>query len=134
MKTKVILIGLVIFLSSCELTIIEPVYDDRDRVTGSYQLEEHSQTYNDFTRYFISIHKTGSYDEVIIENFYNAGVNVRATVVYDKIYISRQRVNGYEIEGIGTRYGNEIDFSYHVRDTYSYNNPTDYCSATAWFE
>jgi hypothetical protein len=134
MKTRILFIALVALLSSCNLMIIEPAFDDRDRITGSFQLEERSQTYNDYSRYFIYIRKTGVYDEVIIENFYSLGINIRAQVVYDKIYISRQRVNGYEIEGIGTNYGSKIEFSYHVRDTYSYNKPTDYCNATAWFD
>ena len=133
MKTKVILFALVVVLTSCDVIIVEPIYHDRDRVTGSYQVEEHSQTYNDYTQFSIYIRKSGSYDDVIIENFYNADVNVRATVVSDKIYISRQIVDGYEIEGIGTFYGDEIQFSYKVRDTYSYNKPTDFCNATAWF-
>jgi hypothetical protein len=133
MKTKIILVALVILLASCNLMIIEPVYDDRDRITGSYQIEEHSQTYNDYVRFFVYIRKSGSYDEIVIENFYNADVNVRASVAYDKIYIPRQIINGYEIEGIGTFYGDEIKFSYHVRDTYSYYKPTDFCNAIAWF-
>lgn len=133
MKTKVILFALVVFLTSCDLIIVEPIYNDRDRVTGSYQVEEHSQTYNDYTRFSIYIRISGGYDDVIIENFYDAEVNVRATVISDKIYISRQIVNGYEIEGVGTFYGDEIQFSYKVRDTYSYDSPTDFCNATAWF-
>lgn len=133
MKTKVILFALLVVLTSCDIMIVEPVYQDRDRVIGSYQIEESSQTYNDYTRFSIFIRKSGSYDDVIIENFYNADVNIRATVVSDKIYISRQVVDGYEIEGIGTFYGDEIQFSYKVRDTYSYNKPTDFCNATAWF-
>lgn len=114
--------------------IVEPVYDDRDRFVGSYWMEERSQTYNDFTRFSIYIRKSGNYDEVVIENFYNSGVNVRANVDYDKIYIYRQVVNGYEIEGVGTLYGNEIELSYRVRDTYSYHKTTDFCNATAWFD
>ncbi len=45
----------------------------------------------------------------------------------------RQFVNGYEIEGVGTFYGDEIRFSYRVKDIYSYNKPTDFCNAIAWF-
>lgn len=129
-----VLLAVAVLLSSCNLMIVEPVYDDRERLTGSYRIEEHSQTYNDYTRFSIYIRKSGIYDEVVIENFYNSGVSVRANVAYDKIYISRQIVNGYEIEGVGTFYGNEIEFSYRVRDTFSYNKPTDFCSATAWFD
>jgi hypothetical protein len=133
MKTKLILFGLLIGLASCDVLIVEPVYDDRDRISGSYKVEEHSQTYNDYTRFYIYIRKSGFNDGIIIENFYDAGVNIRASVVYDKIYINRQIVNGYEVEGVGTLYGNEIQFSYRVRDTYSSHKPTDFCSATAWF-
>ena len=133
MKTNVILFSCVLVLTSCDLIIVEPIYNDRDRVTGSYQIEEQSQTYNDYKRFSIYIRKSGIYDDVIIENFYDADVNVRATVVSDKIYISRQIVNGYEIEGVGTFYQDEIQFSYKVRDTYSYKKPTDFCNATAWF-
>jgi hypothetical protein len=121
-----------LLLTSCNLMIVEPIYDDRDKLTGSYMLEERSQTFNDYTQFFIYIRKSGIYDEVVIENFYNAGVTIRASVDYDKIYISRQVVNGYEIEGVGTFYGDEIRFSYRVRDTYSYHAPTDFCNATAW--
>ncbi len=134
MKTNMVLMALTVLLSSCNLMIVEPVYDDRDRLIGSYRIEEHSQTYNDYTRFSIYVRKSGIYDEVVIENFYNSGVAVRASVAYDKIYISRQLVNGYEIEGVGTFYGDEIEFSYRVRDTYSYNKPTDFCDATAWFD
>lgn len=132
MKTKVILFALVVALTSCDVLIVEPVYTDRDRVTGSYQVEEHSETYNDYTRFYIFIRKSSGYDGAIIENFYDADVNVKATVVADKIYIHRQIVDGYEMEGVGTFYGDEIRFSYKVRDTYSNNKPTDFCNATAW--
>jgi len=133
MKTKLVLLALVTVLSSCDIMIVDPVFDDRDRMTGSYRLEEHSQTYNDFTRFNIYIRKSGIYDGVVIENFYNAGVDVRASISYDKIYISRQFINGYEIEGVGTFYGDEIRFSYRVKDIYSYNKPIDFCNAVAWF-
>jgi len=133
MKTKLVLLALVTALTSCDIMVVEPVYDYRDRITGSYRLEEHSHTYHDVTRFNIYIRKYGIYDEGIIENFYNSGVDVRANITYDKIYIARQLVNGYEIEGIGTFYGEEIRFSYTVRDIYSYNKPIDYCDAVAWF-
>jgi len=133
MKTNVILFAMVVAFTSCNVMIVEPVYDDRDRMTGSYLLEEHSQTYNDFTRFNIYIRKSGIYDGVVIENFYNAGVDVRASISYDKIYISRQLIDGYEIEGVGTFYGDEIRFSYRVKDIYSYNKPIDFCNAVAWF-
>jgi hypothetical protein len=58
-------------------------------------------------------------------------VNIRvyAKVTSGRITIRRQTVNGYEIEGVGTIYGGEIEFQYSVRDHYS-NRYTDFCEAT----
>jgi hypothetical protein len=132
MKTNAALIALLIVLTSCDILIVEPAIDYRERITGSYEVEEHSQTYSDFTNYDIYIRKSGFNDEVIIENFYGAGLDVRATVDCDKIYIGRQVVDGYKVEGVGTLYGNEIRFSYSVTDTWSSHSTTDFCNATAW--
>lgn len=132
MKTKMLLLFTALALMSCEIMIVEPVYDERDRIVGTYQVDEYSQTYNDYGQFTIYIRKTlGNTNDVVIENFYNANVQVRATVLDGKLYISRQLVNGYEIEGVGTIYFDEIKFTYRVRDTY-YNKPTDFCEATAW--
>lgn len=125
------MLAMVLFLTSCEI-IIEPVFDDRDRLVGSYRVEEYSQTFNDYSEFTIYIRKAGGYNSnVIVENFYNANLDVRAEVVNGKIYISKQYVDGYEVEGVGTVYFDEIRFSYRVRDTYYYK-PTDFCEATAW--
>ena len=134
MKTNAALLIILIVLTSCDILIVEPAIDYRERITGSYAVEEHSQTYNDYTQYNIFIRKSGHNDQVIIENFYDAGIDVRTTIEYDKIYIDRQMVNGYKIEGVGTVYGNEIQFSYSVTDTWSQHGPTDFCNATAWFD
>lgn len=131
MKTRLLLLMTTLVLMSCEIMVVEPVYDERNRVTGTYQVEEYSQTYNDYIQFTIYIRKTIGYsNEIVIENFYNANIDVRATVTDGKIYIGRQLVNGYEIEGVGTLYFDEIRFTYRVRDTY-YNKPTDFCEATA---
>ena len=134
MKTNAALLIILIAFTSCDILIVEPAIDYRERITGSYAVEEHSQTYNDYTNYDIYIRKSGFSDEVIIENFYGAGIDVRATVDHDKIYISRQVVEGYKVEGVGTLYGDEIQFSYSVTDTWSSHGPTDFCNATAWFD
>ena len=132
MKTKLLLLIITSLLISCDILVVEPVYDSRDRIIGTYQIEEYSQTYNDNIRYNVYIRKGFGYrTEVIIENFYNADVDVIAEIVGDKIFISRQIVHGYEIEGVGTLYYDEIRFTYRVRDNY-YNKPTDFCEATAW--
>lgn len=132
MKTRAFLLMTAVFLMSCEILIVDPVFDERDRVTGTYRVEEFSQTYNEYGTFNIHIRKSfNNMNEVIVENFYNANIDVRAQVVDGTIYISRQVVNGYEVDGVGTLYYDEIRFTYRVRDTY-YNKPTDFCEATAW--
>lgn len=132
MKTKISLLALVVVFTSCDLILVEPAFNDRDRIIGLYQVDEQSQTYNDYTRFQVQIRRGGYDDGIIIENFYDAGLRVRTTVIYDKIYMDRQLVDGYEIEGVGTIYRDEILFSYRVRDTFSSRTTTDFCSATAW--
>jgi hypothetical protein len=130
MKTTASLLFILLVATSCDIILVEPAYDERNRIIGSYQLEEYSQTYNDYTSFYIYIRKSGIGQQVLIENFYNSDMDVLADYQFDKIYINRQFVNGYEIEGVGTVYGNEIKFNYKVRDTYT-NRPTDFCNATA---
>jgi hypothetical protein len=111
---------------------MDSVYDHRDPLVGRYEMEEYSETYNDYTRYTIWIEESSRYsDQVYIDNFYGVDIRVCASIAYDKITIHRQAVNGYEIEGVGTVYGNEISFSYSVKDLYS-GARTDFCEATAW--
>lgn len=130
MKTTLTFLMILLVATSCDITLIEPSYDYRSRIVGSYQMEEYSQTYNDYARFNIYIRKSAFSDQVVIENFYNSNIDVRADFQFDKLYIKRQIVNGYEIEGVGTFYGNEIEFSYKVRDTYQ-SKPTDFCNGTA---
>ncbi|MBN8577657.1 MAG: hypothetical protein KF775_01295 [Cyclobacteriaceae bacterium] len=136
MKTTcLIFIGLTLVLTACEITVVEPRYDARDKVVGSYQLEEYSQTYRSYTRYSVYIRKSGfgyGANEVAIENFYGTGIDVYATVVADRLTIPLQIVNGYEVEGAGTIYFDELRLTYRVRDTYTRSSP-DYCEARAWW-
>lgn len=129
---KLLYLFLLVGLSSCELYIVEPRYSERDRIVGRYEIEEYSETYNDYTHYSIWIEKAGQYsNEFYIDNFYGSEIRVRASISYDKITIHRQVINGLEIEGVGTVYDDEIEFSYSVRDIYS-GTRTDFCEATAW--
>ena len=129
---KLLYLFLLIGLSSCEVYFMEPRYSERDRIVGQYEVEEYSETYNDYTRYSIWIDKSNSYsNQVYIDNFYGSDIRVCASISYDKITIHRQVVDGFEIEGVGTVYGDEIEFSYSVKDIYS-GARTDFCEATAW--
>ena len=126
-----LLIGL-FGLSSCELYYLEPVYHEHDELIGRHSVEEYSETYNDYANYSIWIERASRYsNEFYINNFYGVDIRVCATIVNNKITIHRQTVNGYEIEGVGTVYGDEIVFSYSVKDIYA-GTRTDFCESTAW--
>lgn len=132
MKKLIYLLFLLVGLSSCEWYYLDPAYDHRHPLVGRYEVEEYSETYNDVTRYTIWIDQSSRYSqEFYIDNFYGADIRVCANISYDKITIHRQTVNGYEIEGVGTVYGDEISLSYSVRDLYS-GTRTDFCELTAW--
>lgn len=130
---KLILFGmLLIGLSSCEFYYLEPRIDARQALVGTYEMQEYSETYNDVTEYTIWIERSyHSSNEIYIDNFYAEDLRVVASVSYDKITIYRQVVNGYEIEGVGTVYGSDIEFQYHVKDLYT-GSRTDFCESTAW--
>ena len=122
---------LLIGLSACEFYMYDSGYDYRNRVIGKYEMEEYSETYNDFTRYTIWIERSNrSSDAIWIENFYAVNIRVRATVSFDKITIPRQTVDGYEVEGVGTVYGSTISFNYRVKDLYNYSR-TDFLDGNA---
>jgi len=118
-------------LASCDVyTTVEPRYDVRDKLTGNYEMEEYSDTYNDLTYYQVYIRKSAYAGEIYIDNFYAADILVHANVSYDRITIPYQEVNGYAVEGTGTYYGNSLSLSYSVRDLYNQTR-TDFCSSTA---
>lgn len=122
----------VVILTSCEFYYLDPQYDSRSRIIGSHDVEEYSETFNDYTDYSIHIDRSSSYrDEIYIDNFYDVDIRVYATVSNDKIDIYRQVVDGYEVEGVGTVYSGKIRFNYRVKDLVT-GARVDYCEATAW--
>jgi hypothetical protein len=68
---------------------------------------------------------------VYIENLYIDGLSIYAIVSYDAITIPFQVIDGYEIEGVGTIYSDQISLNYYVRDRYE-NTIRDFCEATLW--
>ena len=123
-------------MTGCDVTIVEPRYDGRDRVTGYYDMEEYSHTYNDMTYYSVHVTKSVSdASEVWLSNFYSADIRVSAYVHGDQITIPLQEVNGYEVEGVGTIYSdNSLELNYTVRDRYDSHARTDFCDTKAWRE
>ncbi len=117
-------------LSGCDVYTVEPRYDVRDNLTGNYEMEEYSNTYNDLSYYQIYIRKSAYAGEIYIDNFYASDVLVHASVSYDRVTIPYQEVNGYAIEGTGTVYGSTLSLTYSVKDLYNHT-PANFCKSTA---
>ena len=129
MKRYFLALSLIAVMASCDITIIEPRYDYRDQMVGYYDLEEYSETFNDYTYYSVRISKDGnSGRRVYFDNFYGANIRVYANVDYTKITIPYQVVNGYEIEGVGNLQGNHVSLTYRVKDLYQHS-VSDFCDS-----
>lgn len=131
MKKLLVAALLMSLLAACDIMVIEPRVDYRDRIVGYYDVEEYSNTYRDYVFYEIEIARKGSYgNDIYIYNFYGADIRVRAYVDYNQITIPYQVVNGYEIEGVGSYQGGDITFDYSVKDLYQHS-ATDFCETWA---
>jgi hypothetical protein len=126
-------IAILVVVSACDIVVVDP-YDDRVNLTpGSYQVEEYSQTYEQHFQYSVWISHCGDGSHsVYIENFYNEGLLVKAEIIGRKIYVRRQYVEDYRVEGVGTITSHSIQMDYSVTDLYS-NAPTDFCEATLYW-
>lgn len=132
-KRSLLFLLVLISLASCETYIIEserPVRS-RDRIIGSHYAEEYSETYNEYYEYSVWISAGNRSNEIYIENLYLDGLAVYARVSYDAITIPFQVIDGYEIEGVGNIFGDQIDLNYYVRDRYE-NTVKDFCETTLW--
>lgn len=122
-----------LLLTACDVYYVdtEQPYRSRDRIIGSHYTEEYSQTYHEYFDYSVWISAGNRSNEVYIEDLYVEGLAVYATVSYDAIRIPFQVIDGYEIEGAGTIYDDQITLNYYVRDRYE-NTRKDFCEATLW--
>lgn len=131
MKNLIAFGVLIVVATSCTFYDVEPRYDSRDKFVGYYDVEEYSEKYHSTTFYEMRISRSRYNNEVYIDNFYAADIRVYATVTFNDIRIPFQIVDGYEIEGSGTLYHNELNLTYRVKDTYDYSI-ADYCETVAW--
>lgn len=120
----------VLVVSGCDMYMIEPAYDSRDRLIGQYEVEEYSETYKEWIYYSIHVTKATSRERIYIDNFYGSNMRVYAFVDYGRITIPYQVVKGYEIEGIGSFQDYCLGLHYSVRDIHG-NSYTDFCEAEA---
>lgn len=133
MKRSLLFLLVLISLASCETYIIESEqpYRSRDRILGSHFVEDYSRTYNEYYEYNVWLAAGNRSNEIYIDNLYMDGLSVYARVSYDAIIIPFQVIDGYEIEGSGTIYSDQIALNYYVRDRYE-NTVKDFCEATLW--
>lgn len=131
MKKLIVFGVLIVVAASCTFYDVEPRYDSRDKFVGYYDVEEYSETYNETTYYEMHISTSRYRNEVYIDNFYAANIRVYATVSFNDIRIPFQIVDGYEIEGSGTLYHDELNLTYRVKDIYDHS-VADYCETVAW--
>ncbi len=107
MKKLAFFASLLVLVSSCDVIVVNPqTYDARDRFIGTYQFEDYSTTYDEYWNYGVTIMKSGYSNEIILNNFYNSGLNVYARVSGNRLTIPWQRIDGYELQGNGTVDGN----------------------------
>lgn len=132
MKKLAFFASLLVLVSSCDVIVVNPqTYDARDRFIGTYQFEDYSTTYDEYWNYGVTIMKSGYSNEIILNNFYNSGLNVYARVSGNRLTIPWQRIDGYELQGNGTVDGNRLTLTYDVTDTYTKWPVKDYCQVVA---
>ena len=121
-----------LLLTSCTFyETVPPRYDYRQAVIGEYDVEEYSDTYDDYTYYPMEIRLGYSSDELFIHNFYGLNRPVVAYVNQTEITIPYQVIDGYEIQGSGHVNYDELHLQYSVYDRY-HHSVTDYCDTQAF--
>ncbi|MGW8123850.1 hypothetical protein ACV07N_14425 [Roseivirga echinicomitans] len=134
MKNALLGLSLLFLISSCDIVYVEEVpIDSRNLFTGRYEVEEYSETYDQFTLYDMRILKDGDpYSNVVyLRNFYGANIEIYANVYGNELRIPRQQVNGYLIKGVGHMDYHDLVLSYRVEDLRS-NSYIDFCSTVAY--
>jgi len=131
MKTKVRLNNLAVVLCFSLLMILSgcEVADDLlgneviSEIEGEWSVDETSEVFgkkSTLSVYTVTISPDpDNLNGIIIDNFYNVGISVRANVSGSSITIPNQEAeDGYTVYGSGTISGNrnEIDMSYVVND------------------
>lgn len=135
-KRSLLFLVVLVSLASCDVYYVDTVdrvtpVRPRDLIIGTHYTEDYSVTYGEYFEYDVFISSGSRSNEVYIENLYIDGLAIYATVSYDVINIPFQVIDGYEIEGAGTIYDDQINLNYYVRDRYE-GTRKDFCEATIW--
>lgn len=133
-KLLLISIPILLILSSCEVVVVEEPIPQNNRALflGTFDVEEYSSTYDDFTYYYMRVVRGEYSNEVFLTNFYGADIDVLAEIDGNYLYIPDQRINGYRIEGNGRVNGDKLTINFSVEDYYNHNTPINYCEIIGW--
>ena len=111
LSVLVIIAGL--FFTACETT----EFDSRNNFRGTWDVEEYSYRLP-MPSYYQSRITLDEFNEenIFIDNFYDAGLEISAMVVGSKVFIPYQQIGMFEIlDGYGGYSENMISMSYVVR-------------------
>ncbi len=115
MKTKTTITALLLILLATFAGCSKIEIDARNQFTGRYAVEEFNYIDGSLSYYDLRIRKVGeSDDEIVFENFFNAGINVYGVVVGTRVYIEAQTNGIFWVEGQGTLSGDVLNMAYFV--------------------
>ncbi len=109
MKARILYLFMIMaagfLMKACEDNPLDIFSDDpRDGLTGEWKVDENSSIFKKSTKgfYSVSVSKDASDTSMIhINNFYELGQGVRATLDGRNLDIPQQTVKGYKISGYG---------------------------------
>lgn len=136
MKHGLLILLSILFLSSCDLTIIEEPFDPRLNFVGRYEAEEYSETFDEFVYYPVRVSLDDGYysNSIYLENFYDLNADVYAQVNGDRITIPRQRIGDWLIQGTGYLDYGDIVMTYSVEDLSRPRLPVDFCNTVLYVD
>jgi len=115
MKTRTTITALLLLLLATFSGCSKIEIDARNQFTGRYAVEEFNYIDGSLLYYDLRIRKVAeSDDEIVFENFFNAGINVYGVVVGTRVYIEAQTNGIFWVEGQGTLSGDVLNMAYFV--------------------
>jgi hypothetical protein len=135
MKKLLFFLTFTSIMTACEFIYVEDTGTDNIfRLTGTYRVDEYSRKYQNYYQYSIWVSRSNHSHCVRIDNVYDEGMSVEASVYGTTIEIPYQIVNGFAIEGTGYWNTDHINLNYTIVDTYSPYSRKDFCDLSGWRE
>jgi hypothetical protein len=121
-KVLILLIGVLVFATSCEKTDEGPV-DDRDKFIGTWNGQSDGPGgHRNFT--LVITAGNSSEDQIKMQGFDGGSGAVFATVSGNLFSIPSQLISGETIQGDGNFSSDELNFSFTIDDGQSVENRT----------